>query len=88
MSLMKLSTLCLPALDLLESEENVRLNHQDGEIKPSYICDTKRPAEISFELGSVLQIKHSTPASEAALTRFRPCSSSLAGLSFIACRQR
>ncbi len=39
---------------------------------PSYIFETKRPPEIWAELGSELQIKHCTPASNDALTKFLP----------------
>jgi hypothetical protein len=50
---------------------------------PSYILETKRPPEIAAELGSVLQTKHCTPASKAALTKFFPWISSLPGSSLI-----
>ena len=50
---------------------------------PSYILDTKRPPEICAELGSELQIKHWTPASNEAFTRFLPWTSSLPGSSRI-----
>jgi hypothetical protein len=46
---------------------------------PSYILETKRPPEISAELGSELQIKHCTPASNEAFTRLLPWTSSLPG---------